>query len=386
MHIGISGPIYIPSINIQYTGDRSKWPVGMGGVPVNHLINALLELGHKVSVFSSSPEIKVGDSFEWHEDNISIYLGPFRDRAKHRCLDFFAVERDYITKAIVQAQPDFVHAHWQYEWAWATLDSGLPTLVTCHDSPWHVFKAQTDFYRFFRMIMAAIVLFKSEKLTTVSETCAIGLKKLTSKKIQIIPNFEPDEVFGFYESITKKEESRCIAMINNGFTSLKNVEVGIEAFIRLREKNSNVELHLFGSSFGVNEKAYTWCRGRFDIENIHFHGSLPFKELMQCLSGMDIFLHTSLQESFGMVLVEAMAMGIPVIAGKSSGGPEWILKDGGGLLVDVSSVDAVKNALINLMYSKEYNKFSVKAREVALSRFSKSKVVDLYLDAYKELN
>jgi hypothetical protein len=118
MHIGITGPILIPSITLKYIGDRTNWPTGLGGVPVNHLINALLELGHKVSVFSTTTEIEIGESFEWHEENLSIYLGPHRKRARQYCPDFFAVERRYIKEAIIKAQPDFVHAHWQYEWAW----------------------------------------------------------------------------------------------------------------------------------------------------------------------------------------------------------------------------------------------------------------------------
>jgi hypothetical protein len=51
MHIGITGPIYLPSINVKFNGNRSNWPIGMGSTPVNHLINPLLEKGFEVSVF-----------------------------------------------------------------------------------------------------------------------------------------------------------------------------------------------------------------------------------------------------------------------------------------------------------------------------------------------
>ncbi len=385
MHIGIAGPIFIPSINLKYEGDRSNWPVGMGGVPVNHLINALLELGYHISVYSSSPEIEVGESFEWHEENISIYLGPFRKRARNTCSDFFAIERNYIKNAIIITKPDFVHAHWQYEWAWGALDSGLPTLVTCHDSPWHVFKAQTDMYRFLRMIIAIIVLNKARNLTAVSECCANGLKLFTSKNIEIIPNFEPDKVFSYYKIRKIKCDGLKIVMINNGFTSLKNVGIGIEAFVKFRAQEPNSELHLFGTSFGEHEKAYKWCNERFELDNIYFHGAIPFDDLMLELSSMDIFLHTSIEESFGMVIVEAMAMGIPVIAGRNSGGPEWILNEGGGVLVDVKNVHEVIKALNNYLDPAFYVSTSIKAREVANNRFSKNKVITQYLEAYEKL-
>jgi glycosyltransferase involved in cell wall biosynthesis len=171
-------------------------------------------------------------------------------------------------------------------------------------------------------------------------------------------------------------------MINNGFSTRKNVTVGILAFEQFRLLHPNAELHLYGQSFGKGEEAYTWCKARLNMTSIIFHGAIPFNQLMSKLAEMDVFLHTSREESFGMVIVEAMAMGIPVVAGINSGGPEWILKDGGGLLVNINSVDDVKEALVNLMSPPVYSRCSEVARKVALNRFSKKIVVHQYLDAY----
>jgi glycosyltransferase involved in cell wall biosynthesis len=106
---------------------------------------------------------------------------------------------------------------------------------------------------------------------------------------------------------------------------------------------------------------------------------------MSELSQMDLFLHTSIEESFGMAIVEAMAMGIPVIAGVKSGGPEWILKEGGGILTDVTNVDKVKKSLENLLQPVTYKEVSLKAKKIAMSRFSKEVVVNQYLTEYKRM-
>ncbi|MEZ7505864.1 glycosyltransferase family 4 protein [Flavobacterium sp. Arc2] len=384
MHIGITGPIYLPSINLGYKGDRTNWPRGMGGVPVNHLINALLELGYQLSVFSSSPEIEIGESFEWHEENISIYIGPYRKRAKLQVFDFFAVEREYIKNIILKVKPDIVHAHWQYEWAWGAIDSGIPTLVSCHDSPVHVFKSQPDVYRLFRLVFAFIVLKKAIFLTTVSDSCKKGLKLITLKKIAVIPNFEPDKVFDLYSPRTITDNSIIrVVMVNNGFTNLKNVSIGIFAFKSFRDRFPSAELHLFGKSFGIGEEANLWAINKSCSENVFFHGQLNFDRLIREMSAMDVFLHTSKQESFGMALVEAMAMGMPVIAGNNSGGPEWILKNGGGMLVDITNAIAVKNALVDIIEPAIYTKTSLLAREIAVNRFSKDKVVKGYIEIYE---
>ncbi len=386
MHIGIAGPIHIPSLNIKFKGDRSFWPIGMGGTPVNHLINALLERGYKVSAFSSSPEIDIESSFEWHEENLSIYVGPHRIRPRYVCLDFFSVESEYIKNAILKANPDFVHAHWQYEWALGTLKSKIKSVITCHDSPLHVFKAQTDLYRFYRLIMSFWVLQRAENLTTVSDYCLKGLRIFTKKNIAVIPNFEPDCIFNINKEKRFLGETISIAMVNNGFTTLKNVSVGILAFLQFNKEFPNSELHLYGKSFGIGEDAFTWCNKLgLRINCIHFHGELDFEPLMHRLSTADIFLHTSKEESFGMVIVEAMAMGIPVIAGINSGGPVYILKEGGGLLIDVNSIEEVKCALLKLIDPYVYHCNSIKAFEISSTRFSKNNVVDQYLTLYKSI-
>jgi glycosyltransferase involved in cell wall biosynthesis len=181
-------------------------------------------------------------------------------------------------------------------------------------------------------------------------------------------------------------EKISIAMINNGFTIRKNVSVGILAFNQFRVINPNAELHLYGIDFSEGEGAYTWCKkSSVSLQNIYFHGELPFDNLMIQLSRANLFLHTSIEESFGMVLVEAMAMGIPVIAGITSGGPSYILKDGGGLLVDITSINMVKEALIKLSTPNVYNIYSKIAREIAFSRFNKNNVVNQYLEFYQKI-
>lgn len=386
IHIGIAGPIYLPSLKPVIKDYNSDWPKGMGGVPVNHQIIALLKRGYKVSVYSSSPEIEVNDSFEYHQDNLSIYMGPFRKRARQRMSDFFSQERKFITEAIRRSSPLFIHAHWQYEWAWGALDSGITTLVTCHDAPFQVLKAQPDLYRLFRLFMAAIVLRKSKFLTTVSPYCAKGLKIFTRKDVKVIPNFEPDYVFSLYDENKSLNDRVKIALINNGFTKLKNVIKGIESFCLYQEYNPDAELHLYGSGHNMHGDAYQWCeKNAIDLKQIIFHGEVPFSVLMKELSTMDIFLHPSLEESFGMVLVEAMAMGIPVVAGGKSGGPEWILKDGGGILVDITDSESILSALIRLSDRDTYWDCSKKARKIAFNRFSEQLVFEMYLEAYAEI-
>jgi len=385
MHIGIAGPINLNSLNIKYDGDRTLWPKGLGGSPVNYEINALLERGYKVSIFSLCTEVNKGKSFEWHEENLSIYVGQYRKKARNRCIDLFKKERDFIKEAILKSQPDVIHAHWQYEWGWAALDSKIPTLLTCHDAPFNILKHQKDLYRVCRLIMAFFVLKKAKYLTAVSPYTAKGLRLFTKEKITIIPNFEPDTTFDHYK-IKETVKQLHIAMVNNGFNELKNVSTGILAFNELK-KTLKADLHLYGSGHGGNEEAYNWCKNNnIDITNIHFHGSLPIEVLMEKLSESDILLHTSKEESCPMVIIEAMAMGLPTLAGEKSGGVPWVLQDGGGKTVDINSIPDIVAGIKDIISIENYQKHSVDANRIALERFSKTVVLNAYLQELIKLN
>ena len=384
-HIGIAGPVSLPALRAIMTGCASDMPHGMGGVPVNHLIMALFRRGYNVSVYSSSPEIPVGESFEHHQDRLSIYMGPHRAaRAKEVVKDFYKVERDYITGAIKKSKPDIVHAHWQYEWAWGALSANVPTLVTCHDSPLKVFFAQRDMFRLFRLIVAVIVMRKAKYFTSVSPYCAQSLKKITKKKIAIVPNFEPDSVFDLYKKQRTINANLAIAMINNGFTRLKNATAGILAFSLFRKKYPASELHLYGIGYGQREEAQQWCsKKNVCTDGIFFHGHTPNDVLMTELNKKDVLLHTSKEESFGIAPVEAMALGIPVIAGKNSGGVQWILGEGGGELVNIVNINEIVAGLETVC--QNYEQKSQQAREISIRRFSEEVVVNQYIKEYERI-
>lgn len=71
-----------------------------------------------------------------------------------------------------------------------------------------------------------------------------------------------------------------------------------------------------------------------------FHGNLPHDHAMALLASMDLLIHASAYETFGVVLAEAMALGLPVVATRC-GGPEGIVTDETGALVPVDDVEAL---------------------------------------------
>ncbi len=110
-------------------------------------------------------------------------------------------------------------------------------------------------------------------------------------------------------------------------------------------------------------------------QNVKF---LPFTDAVpQLMAALDIFVLPSFAETYGLVVIEAMAMEKPVIATNAGGLPEIIIDGKTGLLVEPRNVEAVANAIDKILDNDELRiSLGHSAREDALRRFSMDSCVD----------
>ena len=88
-------------------------------------------------------------------------------------------------------------------------------------------------------------------------------------------------------------------------------------------------------------------RGRVD-----FRGQCTRKELGDAYAQMDAFVLASRRETFGVVYIEAMAVGLPVIATRC-GGPEDFVTEENGILIPVDDEDALTGAMEHMILRRE---------------------------------
>src|SRR5665647_1192622 len=122
MHVAVCGPISLELLESQGVGvfHSRGYPFPMTA----HLALAYLARGHQVSVITTGTDISEPE-YRSGSEGLDVWVVPSRPRARDRALDFFAHERSGVAKAIKQANPDVVHAHWSYEFALAARDVGL---------------------------------------------------------------------------------------------------------------------------------------------------------------------------------------------------------------------------------------------------------------------
>jgi glycosyltransferase involved in cell wall biosynthesis len=158
----------------------------------------------------------------------------------------------------------------------------------------------------------------------------------------------------------------------------------LEAFGRLRgRRGESVRLRVAGGGTSEGEALHQWARDHRLLAGVEFLGRVNPADVPDYLTSLDVFVHPSLEESFGMVIVEAMAAHIPVIGGASSGAVPWVLDNGAaGRLVDVRRPDALADAMESLLDAGARHRLAVSGRRRA-DDFSMSVVAEQYVEEYR---
>ena len=118
-------------------------------------------------------------------------------------------------------------------------------------------------------------------------------------------------------------------------------------------------------------------------EQVRFLGSLSRAQVRGAMADADVFVLPSHYETFGVVVVEALALGKPVIATRC-GGPESIIKSGDGVLVPTHDVDALAKAMAEVFANVgQYDPVDIRKR--CRQRYSEDTVVARLTKVYREV-
>lgn len=122
-------------------------------------------------------------------------------------------------------------------------------------------------------------------------------------------------------------------------------------------------------------------------DNITFSGFVPHSEMAAVCQSATAFAAPSVwHEPFGMVIVEAMAMALPVVVTRVGGIPEIVDSGKTGLLVDRANVDQLATALIELLSDPARARaMGLAGRQQVLNRFSWETVIQSLLSIYRQL-
>jgi glycosyltransferase involved in cell wall biosynthesis len=316
--------------------------------PPELLASALLGAGVEVELVTLSPSVSV--PLTMSDGPLTVLIGPYRPCG--RANDVFRAERRNLRALLAQTDGAVVHAHWTYEFAWSILADPRPRAVTVHDAPLTILRHMPNAYRTVRAAMAYRVRAGSFRGLAVSPYVARRWRRemLDRRPLEIVPNFV--SVGGRKAAPAGGGGPRLVSV---GDTSrLKNLRPLLTAFRSVRRRHPAATLCLVGPGLGAQDPMADRARAQGLAGGVEWRGRRDHGSTLDEMAGAHVVVHPSLEESFGMSVAEAMAMGTPVVGGRSSGAVPWLLDHGrAGVLVDVRSPRSIADGLLAVLEDVE---------------------------------
>lgn len=273
-------------------------------------------------------------------------------------------------------KPDIVHAHFYSIAAIASILKRkfcIPFVVTEHSS-----KLNRNLLEISRLDarIAANAYQKADRVVVVSKALAANLKQNFGVEGQIIPNIVDVSNFQYVER-QKKDGFKFISVGN--LIKIKGFDLLIRAFAEAFKDDKTVKLSIVGD--GPERKALQDAVNQYGIgDQITFLRTIGREKVKQIYYDSDAFVLSSRSETFGVVFIEAMATGLPVIATRC-GGPESFVDENNGMLVKVNDVDELADAMRKIRTNyKNYNpmQISEKCREKFAPDVVAEKIISVY--------
>ena len=339
--------------------------VGGVGVHIHTLSKELVKQGHEVYVITY-PHKDIKDI-----DGIHVIGTRGLNIPGVRGLMFKRNAKKALEELVKKEDIDIIHGHYLFPAGAAAVEvgkeHGIKTYVTAHGSDmYEVYKKQPVMRSTLRKVLkhADGVFAVSNALK--HEIIATGVPGIADKTKLSWNSVDIDKFSNSGDDSFKQEYNlldKPIVLFVGNLIKRKNVDSLLEA-----KKIANSDYYLVVVGDGPLFKK---LKKKVDDENIRdviFTGSRD--DVENIIPSCDLLVLPSFSESFGLVLIEALACGKPVI-GSNVGGITEIITDDVGLLVDPNKIPSIAKAIDNLVNDEDLRHvLSLNARSRAVD-FSK---------------
>ncbi|MBO5998747.1 MAG: glycosyltransferase, partial [Lachnospiraceae bacterium] len=238
--------------------------------------------------------------------------------------------------------PDIVHSHFGTAMLEKAGQHRSAAVYTEHYS-----KANQDSVSAAELAREKRACFLADRIICVSRPLADRLSQRHSVNVTVVPNIV-DSAFSSGAPACPGRDGGFRFISAGSLIRRKGYDVLLRAFARvLRICGTDVKLTIIGE--GEEHGALFSLTRSLDISgSVDFAGRLDRFSMVELYRGADAFVLASRQETFGVVYIEAMAMGLPVIA-TSCGGPEDFVDGSNGFLVPVEDETALTDAMVKMI-------------------------------------
>ncbi|MCA9413275.1 MAG: glycosyltransferase family 4 protein [Candidatus Omnitrophica bacterium] len=208
----------------------------------------------------------------------------------------------------------------------------------------------------------------------------VSVGGFTEEKVHIVPN---GVSLGDFKEVEPFVGDQPYVLAMGRMVAQKGFDQLLAAFAEIADKVPDLQLYMAGE--GILRRDYEKMTRQLGLEErVHFLGLVQGAQKIAFLKGARFFVCPSRFEPFGIVVLEALAAGIPVIANRVGGIPDIIENNVHGLLVDAESTVELGKAIMDLYKSpRACKEMSVNALERA-SEFDWMNVTKRYLEVYEK--
>ncbi len=256
----------------------------------------------------------------------------------------------------------------------------LRLITTLHGTDITLVGQEPSFFR-----MTRFLIDESDAVTAVSGFLARETHKVfgVERAIDVIPNFVDTRSFHPLEDRAARaayaKEGEALLVHASNFRAVKNVPAVIEVFARVAAARP-ARLLLLGDG-PEREPALALAAQLGVADRISAPGAAD--DLPAVFPLADLLLLPSWQESFGLVALEAMSCGVPVIATDRGGTDEFIVDGVNGYLRDPEDIAGMADAALAILGDAGlYHHVSEEARRDAVDTFGARCVLKRYIDLY----
>lgn len=352
---------------------------------------ALSLIGHKVVVLSVDERIrfykrKIGITYQ-NIEGVDCYSYRLIPKKISNLFGFkfstkiSVAQYNYLLKKIIEKHgtPDIIYSHYltiSHLAVYVSKKFHIPLVAIEH---WSEVNKETLSANIKKL--GDLTYCNVDQLISVSEPLRNVIRKHFAVDSVVVHNMVGDDFCNQQINLNFVDKVRFVTIGRLVFG--KGFDLLLKAFAKLNLQNEKWEMNVIGCGVEYdNLKKQIVEVGLQD--NIHLLGSKTKVEIVDILRNSDVFVLASRKETFGVVYIEAMMMGLPIIA-TICGGPEGFVRETEGLLVPVDDVDALADA-IKYMFDNYKSYDRQKIAEDCKNRFSPEVIAHQLTDVFESVS
>ena len=364
--------------------------VGGAEVVVYELTKQLINHGHDVNIIT--PKWLKGPRWLGKEEINGVEV--FRFNIKRRVWQFID-PFFHLQPLLKEISPDVLNAHYVIPtgfggFFWSKV-MGIPSVFTLHGAD--IYDPIYSVPKVLQRLMKGVLRNCSDITAVSSFVKNIVVRKfsISEDRIKVIPNGVNTRKFAHYcngTAIREKyhiKDNELLVLTVQRLHPRKAVQYFLKVISKISKSEDRMKFMIVGDG---PEKAKLMNLSRtLKIEDkLVFTGFVPDSTLPSYYAACDIFTLHTLYEGLGVVLLEAIASGKPVVTTIAGGTIDVIQNGVNGLLVKPKDVNAFANAILTLAKNKDLRiKMGERGRKMAVDKFDWEKIAEKYIQVYKNI-